>query len=339
MYKISIICPTFNCEKFIERTIKSVQNQTLGFENIELIFVDDCSTDSTVDIIKGYTFKFKNIKLFEATTNHGTPGFGRNYGIQNSNAPYIMFIDNDDEYETDFCEVMYNEMKSGIDVVSANHKTIKEYETVKISTFNSVKEFAKIEKNKKLVELNELFYLKGTEVWSKIFKKEIIINNNIKFIETGLNEDTIFLFEYYYYSKTLLYLDYYGYKWYRDGDNLSYYTTNSTKSYIASYYELYEKLSKYYTNINWNKLFEGHIEWGIIRIAFSYENKNELIEMLGNLYEFEKYINFQGSLPHKWSTVINMFILKKHLMISSLLLIIMRKTKKINDIIKIRLKK
>ena len=126
MYLITVICPTYNCEKYIQRTINSIINQTIGFENIELIFVDDCSTDSTKNIIAEYSKEYKNIVPFFLKENHGFPGFGRNLGIKKSKSEYIMFIDNDDEYSPEYCEKMYNTIKFfDTDVVSSNFQMIE----------------------------------------------------------------------------------------------------------------------------------------------------------------------------------------------------------------------
>ena len=101
MYLITVICPTYNCEKYIQRTINSIINQTIGFENIELIFVDDCSTDSTKNIIAEYSKEYKNIVPFFLKENHGFPGFGRNVGLEKSTTEFVMFMDNDDELDED----------------------------------------------------------------------------------------------------------------------------------------------------------------------------------------------------------------------------------------------
>lgn len=61
-YKISIIIPTFNIEDDIKRAIDSLLNQTIGFENLEIIIIDDCSTDNTQNIVLNYCKKYENIK-------------------------------------------------------------------------------------------------------------------------------------------------------------------------------------------------------------------------------------------------------------------------------------
>ena len=89
-YKVSVIMPIYNAEKNLENTIKSVINQTIGFENIELILVDDASTDNSKKIIKRFQEKYPNIIAYFSENNHGFPGFGRNIGLKLATSEYIM---------------------------------------------------------------------------------------------------------------------------------------------------------------------------------------------------------------------------------------------------------
>ncbi|WP_199426062.1 glycosyltransferase family 2 protein [Thermaerobacillus caldiproteolyticus] len=90
---ISIITPAYNCSLYILDTIKSVQSQT--YQNWEMIIVDDCSKDSTVEIIKNEAEKDKRIKLIELSKNSGA-AIARNTAIQNAKRKYIAFLDSDD---------------------------------------------------------------------------------------------------------------------------------------------------------------------------------------------------------------------------------------------------
>lgn len=91
--KVSIITPCYNSEKFISETIISIQKQT--FEDWELIITDDCSTDSSVEIINSFISFDNRIKLYCLNTNAG-PGAARNNSINKSNGRYIAFCDSDD---------------------------------------------------------------------------------------------------------------------------------------------------------------------------------------------------------------------------------------------------
>lgn len=91
---ISIVVPVYNCEKFIEETINSVLNQT--YKDFELILVNDCSTDKSVDKIK--SFSDARIRLIEQETNQGAYA-ARNRGVKEARGRYIAFLDADDIWE------------------------------------------------------------------------------------------------------------------------------------------------------------------------------------------------------------------------------------------------
>lgn len=91
--KVSIIMPNYNCEKFIEQTVDSVLAQTYG--NWELLIVDDCSTDNSVEIIKNYCEKDERIKLFINEKNSGAAA-SRNYALREATGRWIAFLDSDD---------------------------------------------------------------------------------------------------------------------------------------------------------------------------------------------------------------------------------------------------
>ena len=90
---VSIITPTYNAEKFIIETLKSVQNQT--YQNWEMILVDDASTDETVKIISDFAEKDSRIKLFKLEKNSGN-GFARNIALEKAVGKYIAYLDADD---------------------------------------------------------------------------------------------------------------------------------------------------------------------------------------------------------------------------------------------------
>ncbi|RDI56486.1 glycosyltransferase family 2 protein [Flavobacterium glaciei] len=90
---VSIITPSFNCERFIAKTILSVQNQS--YLNWEMIIVDDCSSDQTVSIIKEIAKQDNRIQLFQLDANSGT-GIARNFALAKARGKYIAFLDADD---------------------------------------------------------------------------------------------------------------------------------------------------------------------------------------------------------------------------------------------------
>lgn len=131
-YKVSVIIPMYNSEDSIRECIDSLIRQTIGFGNIEVIIVDDGSSDSSLNICKGYARISENIKVF--TQENAGPSVARNLGIKNATGKYIMYLDSDDtlsdtaiELVIDFFDKHYDE----VDLVSYYDQYYKDGEPLK----------------------------------------------------------------------------------------------------------------------------------------------------------------------------------------------------------------
>lgn len=105
--KVSVIVPCYNVEKYIDRCIESLVSQTIGVEALELIFVDDASTDSTLTQLTKWEQQFPESILVIACDQNGRQGRARNIGMEYASAPYWSFVDADDWLEKDALEQMY----------------------------------------------------------------------------------------------------------------------------------------------------------------------------------------------------------------------------------------
>lgn len=192
--------------------INSIINQSIGFENIELIIIDDNSSDNTQSIIKEVAKKYENINAIFMDNNSGSPSRGRNIGIQKSTTDYVMFIDNDDLYASDMCEKMFDSIVSqNVDVVTCKiEKRINGVPVVSNSFLND------ISKNYLLKSYEDCLGLVSTGmqmmVWNKIIKKELLWKNNIHFPEGKLYEDLYFMLNVYINAEGIYLMnDYKGY--------------------------------------------------------------------------------------------------------------------------------
>lgn len=111
-FKVSIIIPAYNAEKYLAQALDSVANQSIGVENLEVIIVNDASTDGTCDIIERYCSKYSNFKAIHLDENTGAAWGPRNIALKKASSDYIMFLDADDTYTRDACEVLYSEIVS-----------------------------------------------------------------------------------------------------------------------------------------------------------------------------------------------------------------------------------
>ena len=133
MIKVSIIVPVYNVELYLRECLDSIINQTL--KDIEIICVDDCSTDNSYIILDEYSKKDSRIKLLKHNVNKGL-GPARNTGINVAQGEYIGFIDSDDYISLDYFENLYNTAKKyNSDIVSTLNIKLYEMHNNKIKHF------------------------------------------------------------------------------------------------------------------------------------------------------------------------------------------------------------
>ena len=117
-YKISVIIPVYNGEKYLKNALDSLLNQTIGFENLEVIIVNDCSRDNSKEIIEEFKMEnsvsnesgSSNIITIHLDENIGGAYGPRNIALHHASADYLMFLDADDSFEEDACEILYNKI-------------------------------------------------------------------------------------------------------------------------------------------------------------------------------------------------------------------------------------
>ena len=106
--KVSVIVPVFNVESYLNESLDSILNQTL--KDIEIICINDGSTDNSLDILETYSKKDKRIKII-SKENEGQ-GVARNVGLDNAQGEYISFVDSDDFIKRDMLEKLYNKAEN-----------------------------------------------------------------------------------------------------------------------------------------------------------------------------------------------------------------------------------
>lgn len=186
---VSIIVPVYNCEKYIQQCLTSLMNQT--WECIEVIIIDDGSKDSTVEIVKNNCSLDSRIKLY--TQSNSGPSVARNNGISKASGEYIAFCDADDNVSKNYIDKLVKvAIKNDYDIVSCGYTDISKYGKVKLNDFYKGRE--KLDKDE---FVNSVFTGVGGTIWGKIFKSEIIKNNNIKMNPNiYMCEDMIFVLNY-----------------------------------------------------------------------------------------------------------------------------------------------
>lgn len=187
--KISIIIPVYNAEKYISKCLDSILKQT--YIDFEVICVNDGSLDDSLSIIESYKNKDKRVKVINQ--GNGGPSKARNCGLDNANGNYIVFIDADDYIEKNFLGYMLTDINN-TDVSICNYIEVDDTGKHNISIFNFLSEEVSNINNS---IINEVISGPGGLVWGKLFKSNIIKENNIRFNENyKMCEDLLFMAEY-----------------------------------------------------------------------------------------------------------------------------------------------
>lgn len=198
---ISIIIPVFNVEKHIEKSIDSIFNQTIYTDDIEVILVDDCSTDNSGLIIDEYALKYENFRAIHLDENSGAAGKPRNVGLNIASSDFVMFLDSDDCFMDNALEVLLNKIKDDdeLNIVLGGYVNIhgEKRETVLPFRGNENTYFEDTQNELDLVEINPA-------ISSKIFRKDFLIENNITFPEGIPGQDLVFFLNSFFHSNKVL---------------------------------------------------------------------------------------------------------------------------------------
>lgn len=285
--KISIIVPIFNVENYLCECLDSLINQT--FKEIEIICVNDGSTDNSVKILEEYRFKDKRIKVI----NKENSGYGHsmNVGIDHATADYIGILEPDDIAKPEMFNDLYSLItKYDCDFVKADYYLYYSLKNEKIPNKMVKEEDAFKVTNAK--ENPELLYLVPS-IWSAIYKKDFLVKNDIKFLETpgASYQDTSFHDKVFMCADKIL-LSNKPYVYYRqDNENSS---VNS-KSKVYCITDEYKEVHSYINNHPELEIFRPYIydlqfrgyQWNMNRISDSFVQK--FFEHFHN--EFKSYFD------------------------------------------------
>ena len=191
MVKISVIVPVYNCEDYLEESIKSILNQT--FKDIEIICIDDGSTDNSLNILKEIAIGDSRLKV-SSQENQG-PSTIRNYGLKNADGDYLYFFDADDFLVEDALEKAYsNAILNDSDIVIFNFDLYRDNDFVDHSPKHIEKQFPGVDFNN--FTFNRHDYRKcafrgSFSPWLKLYKKEFLDKHECFEFPLNLNHNDV----------------------------------------------------------------------------------------------------------------------------------------------------
>ena len=202
MIKYSFIVPVYNTEKYLEKCLDSLLDQT--FKDFEIIIVNDGSTDNSKNIIDNYTKKYKNIILLDQK-NEGL-SMARNNGVKKSSGKYLLFIDSDDYVEKDLLKNIDEKIE---DVDILRYQIITEEENGNNKVIHNEKGFRSIEGYKAFKEITNYYFVEPA--WCYVYKKKYFVDNNFSFKKGIYHEDFALIPYVIYKARKVKSINYAGY--------------------------------------------------------------------------------------------------------------------------------
>ncbi len=268
MVKVSVIIPIYNAEKYLQRCLDSVCNQTL--KDIEIICVNDCSTDKSLDILHEYAKQDARIKIIDCKVNGGESK-ARNVGLDLASGEYIAFVDNDDCLDWDFYEKLYDKAKENNADISKGRVHVVGYDGKE--TFDDL--------NEKIRETNSLLFF-AYYWWTAIYKASLIKDNNIRLPEGyPLGGDVLFLNQAVLACKAYVLCDDAFYHYYRreDSGDSKILSLEKVKSVLTIHEKIVDNINEKSETIN-DKQGVAFINYWCMMGCFNYAFRRKTLENL-----------------------------------------------------------
>lgn len=244
--KVSIVLPIYNAEKYLKRCLDSILNQK--YENIEVIAIDDGSKDCSWEILSNYKEIHKDKMRIFRQENIGVSKT-RNRAISLADGEYLLFIDNDDYFDSGYIERFVSEIELG------------DYDVV-IGGYKRPNSTGKIIEN---VVLENLGYSKFKIVaaWAKIYRLSYIKENDILFLDSNIGEDINFTIQAVTLSNKIKIINYQGYNWFYNEESVS----NTAHKSLSNGLQFDYLLNSIYNKLeNKNIDLDDYIEYYFIKL-------------------------------------------------------------------------
>lgn len=298
---ISVIIPVFNSENAIIRCLKSLQEQE--YRNLEIIIIDDGSTDKTLKKCKFQASQDQRLKVYHID-NHGV-SFARNYGISVANGKWIMFVDSDDYLLPNAFMNMINDMgMHSADIYCWNAYYSRNKHLEKMGDFIPKEHLYLKSEIKNL--MYGLYCKNGKQyygdffraVWGKVFSSELLKRNAIKFPEKiKIGEDALYILDCLYYATSVFMKNdfIYGYEC-TESSVTGRYKKNFQEYQIDEYYSMRDRFEKYDLDIDvasvefWHKGEKDYIKNELKICKDIFEVAHKTVSWINGYPEIMRYL-------------------------------------------------
>ena len=263
MEKVSIVIPVYNVEEYLQYSVGSLRQQT--YSNIEIILVDDGSTDRSGEICDQYAQEDDRIRVLHL--QNGGISYARNNGVRVATADWIMLLDSDDYYDRRTVEYLMGlKDQYNVDLVSTPVIEVRSYEDKDFSGDLNEKSSRKLDRHTALIEMFYGHHV-GTHSGGKLYKKEILLQH--PYPEGMIYEDLAIAYEHIAACKEIAVSNLNLYKYYRRAGS----TVNSKYS---------DRLLDFYKAMEWNRAY----------VERDYPDDPEMKKAVNTRYVFNGYAGF-----------------------------------------------
>lgn len=239
---VSFIIPAYNASSTIVRCLDSIYALALNENDFEVICIDDCSTDNTIEVIEKYMQQHTNISLLRQAENH-RQGAARNRGINIARGKYIVFVDSDDESDKGVIDALQLAEEHNLDMVPMHYVNIDEHGNV------TSKESITLEGVFTGIELQTIHSYWATAPWPYIYRISFLQQVNYPFAEDVLFEDSDFVNVHLYHAKRMMYSTQCAYRVHYNSTST---THTRTYKHFSDYFLLGTRMLKFYHSLEDN---------------------------------------------------------------------------------------
>lgn len=274
--KVSVVIPCYNAEKYIMRCLKSVENQTCGMENLEVILINDASQDNTLAYLKVFKEKYsKNVYIIDFSRNRGISA-ARNAGMKIATGEYIFFLDSDDWIAENAIEKMFKKAEEyHCDLVECGYRSVRIEGTIatKRNGEDWYKDLRDIDNRKWYI-----VHMPKLAVWGRLWKKEFLINNGLWHNEDCyMSEDVILTGQAMFLLKDVYFINEQLYFYYINQESMSHspcYNTEKNRNVAKASKQLLVELEKRDLLNVALKNYKDEMEWFFIGPSYWYVMEN-----------------------------------------------------------------
>ena len=248
MPKVSVIVPVYNTSKYLERSVGALVNQTL--QDIEILLIDDGSTDNSLEVLRDYERRFSNVKVLHK--ENGGQATARNLGISVATGDYIGFADSDDYVDVTMFEKMYNRaIEMDADFVECFFFFLEE-------TKKGIRELPPRGRVREYKDSHDMLIDPQVSPWNKLYKREILLKEDVKFPEGLIYEDTAWYLKTIPYIKKSSYIDEQLVFYFLRGTS----TMNANKSAkVADIFKVLEDILHFYKKYGFYEEYKKELEY------------------------------------------------------------------------------